>query len=177
MNCGAHAAASAARTRLRDLRGTLRMPFSHFRGGLKSPTHQSRSGDGAPPLPCGGGFTMSGFTLNGFSVNRFFPPVDGLLHGRSRKPFRICSCEKCARNSSAFCTYKSLDLKSPGINTYKNRGGGGLGACPSKPSKPAFVILSRSGWRGISPDWLVSCGPAVVDFFCRVASNSRCCRS
>ena len=68
------------------------MPFSHFRGGLKSPTCQSRSGDGAPPLPCTGGFTLNGFTVNpsrlrvnGFTVNGFIPPVDALRHGRSRR--------------------------------------------------------------------------------------------
>ena len=53
------------------------------------------------------------------------PPVDALRHGRSRKPFRICSCEKCARNSLAICTYKSLDLNFPGINSYKKMAGGG----------------------------------------------------
>ena len=82
------------------------MPFSHFRGGLKL------------PLPGTGGFT-----LNGFTGNRFIPPVDALWHGRSRKPFGICSCEKCARNSPAICTYKSLDLNSLGINSYQRWGG------------------------------------------------------
>ena len=57
------------------------MPFNHSRGGLKSPTRQSRSGDGAPPLPCNDGFTVTGFIV----------PVEARRHGRSRKPFRICS--------------------------------------------------------------------------------------
>ena len=102
----------------------MRKPFSHFRGGLKSPTRQSRSGDGAPPLPCAGGFTLNGFTLNrftlngfilnrftvnGFIVNGFIPPVDALRHGFSRKPFRMRRYEKCA-------------CKCPGIRSYKNKG-------------------------------------------------------
>ena len=78
------------------------MPFSHFRGGLK------------PPLACDRGFT----------VNGFITPVDGLRHGRSHKPFGICSCKKCLGNCPGICTYKSLDLKSIGINTYKKHGGG-----------------------------------------------------
>ena len=90
------------------------MPFSDFAGGLK------------PPRDCTGGFTLNGFTLNGFTVNGFIPPVDALRHGHSRKPFTICSCEKCAPKSLGICTYKSLDLKSFGMNSYKNyRGGGG----------------------------------------------------
>ena len=108
------------------------MPFTHFVGGLKSPTRQSRSGDGAPPLPCDGGFTVnpSRLRVNGFTLNKvhregFIPPVDALRHGRSRKPFRICTCEKCARNSPGMCTYKSLDLNFFGINTYKKQGVGG----------------------------------------------------
>ena len=84
------------------------MPFSHFRGRLEPPLHRS------------GGLTLNGFTVKGFIV-----PVDVLRHGRSRKPFTICSCEKRARNSPAICTYKSKDLNSPGINTYKKHGGGG----------------------------------------------------
>ena len=68
------------------------MPFSHFRGGLK------------PPLRCTGGFTVNGFILSGFTVNGFIPPVDPLRRGRSRKPFGICSCVKCARNSPLICT-------------------------------------------------------------------------
>ena len=88
------------------------MPFSHFRGGLK------------PPLPCTGGFTLNGFTVNGF-----IPPIDALRHGRSRKPFTICSCEKCVRKCCGICTYKSKDLNSPGINTYKKHGGGGGPPC------------------------------------------------
>ena len=78
------------------------MRFSHFRGGLK------------PPLACNGGFT----------VNGFIPPVDALRHGRPHKPFGICSCEKSAGNWPGICTYKSLDLKSIGINTYKKHWGG-----------------------------------------------------
>ena len=96
------------------------MPFSHSRGGLKSPARQSRSGDGAPPLPCTGGFTVKGFIV----------PVDARQHGRSRKPFGICSCEKCARNSPGICSYKTKDLNFPGINTYKKQG---VGAPPFWP--------------------------------------------
>ena len=112
------------------------MPFTHFRGGIK------------PPLPCNCRFTVNGFTLNGFTLNRFtvngfIPAVDGLRHGRSRKPFTICSCEKCARNSPAICTYKTKDLNSLGINTYKKQG---VGAPPSWP--PCFsVSLSLSTTR------------------------------
>ena len=83
------------------------MLLSHFSGGLK------------PPLPCTGGFTLNGFTVNGFT-----PPVDALRHGRSLKPFTICSCEKCAPKSLGICTCKSLDLKSFGMNSYKNYRGG-----------------------------------------------------
>ena len=72
------------------------MPFSHFRGGLK------------PPLRSTGGFTLNGFIVNGFT-----PPVDALRHGRSRKPFTICSCEKCARNSPGMCSCKNKRLKLP----------------------------------------------------------------
>ena len=122
--CGALAAASASRMELRDPRGALRMPLSHFCGGLKSPTRQSRSGDGAPPLPCTGGFTLNRFTVNGFT-----PPVDARRHGRSRKPFGICSCKKCVRNSPGICSYKTKDLNFPGINSYKNTGWGGTPSC------------------------------------------------
>ena len=88
------------------------MPFGHFRGGLKR------------PLRCDGGFT----------VNGFISPVDGLPHGRSHKPFGICSCEKCACNCLAICSYKSLDLKSIRINTYKKQWGG----------VPPFPLLAMS---------------------------------
>ena len=111
-----------SRTGLRDGAGALRMPFRHFRGGLK------------PPLPCNGGFT----------VNGFIPPVDALRHGRSHKPFGICSCEKCAGNSSGICTYKSLDLKSIAINTYKKQGGG----TPLAPCLPCLCLLVGSLQRG-----------------------------
>ena len=105
------------------------MPFTHLRGSLKSPTRQSRSGDGAPPRHCTSGFTLNtftvnGFTLNGFTVNGFISPVDARQHGCSRKPFRICSYKKCARNSFAMCTYKTKDLNFFGINTYKKHRGG-----------------------------------------------------
>ena len=90
--------------------GALRMPFTHFRGGLK------------PPLRRGG-----------FTVNGFIPPVDALRHVRSRKPFRICSSEKRARNSPLICTHKSLDLNCPGINSYKKHRGG----TPSWPGRAA----------------------------------------
>ena len=94
------------------------MPFSHVAagsprqstGGLKSPTRQSRSGDGAPPLPCIGGLTLnpSSLRVNRFTVNGFIPPGDALGHGRSLNPFRMRRYEKCARNS-------------PGIRSYKKR--------------------------------------------------------
>ena len=105
------------------------MPFSHFRGGLKSPTRQSRSGDGAPPLPCNGAFT----------VNGFIPPVDALRHGRSRKPFAICSYEKRVRNSPAICTYKSKDLNFFGISTYKKQGVGGTPCFTTFASSTSFT--------------------------------------
>ena len=119
------------------------MPCSHFRGGLKSPTRQSRSGDGAPPLPCVDGFTLNGFPLNRFTVNGFIPPVDGLRHGRSRKPFRICSCEKCVRKCCGICSYKTKDLNFPGINTYKKSRGGAPPPCHSR--HPQTVTLSNTG--------------------------------
>ena len=105
------------------------MPFSHvasgsprqLTGGLKSPTRQSRPGDGAPPLPCIDRFTLNPSRLR---VNGFTPPVGALRHGCSRKPFTICSYEKCARNSRAICTYKSLDLKVFGISSYRKPPGG-----------------------------------------------------
>ena len=105
------------------------MPFSHSRAGQE------------PALHCTGGFTLNRFTVNGFTVNPsslrvngftpplatgrggFIPPVDALRHGRSRKPFRICSYEKCARNSPGICSYKSKDLNSPGICSYKKHRG------------------------------------------------------
>ena len=102
------------------------MPFSHFRGGLK------------PPLPCGGGFT-----LNGFTVNRFFPPVDGLRHGCYRKPFTICSCGKCARNSPAICTCKNKGLK-PSWNEHLP-----LLASDSTPSRvPSGTLMDTYARRG-----------------------------
>ena len=92
------------------------MPFSHFRGGLK------------PPLPCTGGFTLNGFT----------PPVDALRHVRSRKPFRMCSCEKCVRNSPAICTCKTIGLKLPwNQHLEKNRGG-------APPASAIFLLLSAT---------------------------------
>ena len=99
------------------------MPSSHLPGGLKSPTRQSRSSDGAPPRHCTGGFT---------------PPVDALRHGRSRKPFTICSYEKCARKSLAMCTYKLLDLKVFGISSYRKPGGV---PPPCFPACDVFVCL------------------------------------
>ena len=110
------------------------MLFSHFGGGLKSPTRQSRSGDGAPPRHSTGGFTLNGFT----------PPVDALRHGRYRKPFTICSYEKCARNSLAICTYKSLDLNFFGINTYKKQGWG-VGVSASRTRRTSRRILALRG--------------------------------
>ena len=110
----------------------MRMSSSHFPGGPKPPTRQSRSGDGAPPLCSGGGSNA---------------PGDALRHGRSRKPFTICSCEKCARNSSVFCTYKSLDLKSPGMNSYKKWGwGGACGYAPAnRPNRPLSSPAAPAG--------------------------------
>ena len=82
------------------------------------------------------------------SRGAFTPPGDALRHGRSRKPFIICSCEKCARNSSAICTYKSLDLKFPRISSYKKIGGG-WGACGYAPAnRPNRSLLSRAAPAG-----------------------------
>ena len=78
------------------------MPFSHFRGAGR--------GGFTPPV---GSTGRDGFT----------PPVDALPHGRSRKPFRICSYEKCARNSSGICSYKTKDLNFFGISSYKKHRG------------------------------------------------------
>ena len=149
-DCGALAAASAARSGfrtpvestglqkpemgLRELRGALRMVFSHFRGGLEPPCVAAcspRQWRRKAASTGRGGFTLNGctvdaFTVNGFTVNRFTPPVDALRHGRSPKPFRICSCEKCVRNSPGMCSYKSKDLNSPGINSYRKSRVGGL---------------------------------------------------
>ena len=113
------------------------MPFSHSRGGLK------------PPLPCIGGFTLNGFTVNGFTLDEFIPPRDALGHGRSRKPFAICSCEKCARNSPGICSYKTKDLNCPGINTYKKQGVGGhpllacLASLPLGLRCPCLLVYSH----------------------------------
>jgi len=42
-------------------------------------------------------------------------------------PLQCAHAQERVRNSFGMCTYKSLDLKSPGMNTYKKyRGGGGL---------------------------------------------------
>ena len=46
------------------------------------------------------------------------------------KFFRICSYEKRLRKPFAICTYEPLDLKSPGINTYKKIGGWRRGSRP-----------------------------------------------
>ena len=84
------------------------MPFSHFRGGGR------------------GGFTPP---VDSTRRDGFTPPVAALRHGRSRKPFRICTCEKRARKCCGICTYKSKDLNFPGINTYKKQGVGGTPSC------------------------------------------------
>ena len=85
------------------------MPFSHFpgagRGGFIPPVDPTRT---------------DGFTVNGFIV-----PVDARRHGRSRKPFGICSCKKRARNSPGMCSYKTKHLNFPEINTYKKMAVGG----------------------------------------------------
>ena len=76
-------------------------------------------------------------------------PVDAIRHGRSRKPFGICSCEKCARKSPAICTYKSLDLNFFGINTYKKTGVGGhplLASLPQSHAKYRLMTVGRL-WR------------------------------
>ena len=90
------------------------MSSSHFPAGPK------------PPLPVEASLSRQ-LRPKAASTGRggFIAPVHTLRHGRCRKPFTICSCKKCARNSSAFCTYKSLDLKSPGMNSYKKWGWGG----------------------------------------------------
>ena len=121
------------------------MPFTHVAGGLKSPTRQSRSGDGAPPLPCTGGFIVNGFTLNGltgngFTVDGFTAPVDVLRHGRCRKPFRMRRYEKRARKSFGIRTYKNKGLKvSWNEQLQKNRGGPPLLPCLS-----LFLSLSTT---------------------------------
>ena len=132
-DCGALAAASTSRsgfrpprrtvestglprpeTPLRDLRGALRMPFSHFRGtgrgGFNPPVDSTGRGGFIPPVDSTG-------------RDGFIPPVDALRHVRSRKPLGICSCEKCVRNSSGMCSYKSLDLNFFGISSYKKHRG------------------------------------------------------
>ena len=98
------------------------MPFGHCRGGLK------------PPLPCDGGFT----------VNGFIPPLDGLPHGRSHKPFGICSCKIFSVTPLESVLTKSLDLKSIGINTYKKHCGG----VPSFPPARDPCLLVCSLQRG-----------------------------
>ena len=98
------------------------MVFSYFRG--------TGSGGLIPPVAStgGGGFTVnpSRLRVNGFAVNGFIPPGDALRHGRSRKRFRICSCEKCVRNSPGICSCKTKDLNFPGISSYRKAGWGGL---------------------------------------------------
>ena len=127
------------------------MPFSQFRG--------TGRGGFTPPVDSirRGGFTLNRFTVNGFTVNPsslrvngftpplatgrggFIPPVDALWHGRSRKPFRICTYKKCARKCCGICTYKSLDLNFPGINTYKKQGVGGTPSFASFASSASFT--------------------------------------
>ncbi len=85
------------------------MPFSPFRGGLK------------PPLHCSGGFT-----LHGFAVNGFIPPVDGPRMSVPASPLQ-CTLTRNARASALESALaKLLNLKSPGMNTYKKRGEGGI---------------------------------------------------
>ena len=145
--------------------GALRMPFSHFRGigsgGFTPPLAAGTAGFIPPVAFTGtGGFTrtLASTGRGGFTPPRFWrcsgafippcfwrcrggftPPVDAVWHGRSRKPFGICSCKKRACNSPGICTYKSLDLNSPGINSYKKMAGGG--SAPTAPRK----------WNRISP--------------------------
>ena len=127
------------------------MPFSHvaagsprqLTGGLKSPTRQppapKRFGDGAPPRPCTGGFTLNTFTVNGF-----IPPVDALRHGRSRKPFRMRRYEKCACKCPGIRTYKNKGLKLP-WNEYlqKNR----VGAPPPCFRRLCLLVCSQQRRR------------------------------
>ncbi len=80
------------------------MPFSPFRGGLK------------PPLHCSGAF----------AVNGFIPPVDGPRMSIPASPLQ-CTLTRNARASPLESTLtKLLNLKSPGMNTYKKRGEGGI---------------------------------------------------
>ena len=139
------------------------MPFSHFRGGLKPPLRRGGgftvdgftlnrftlnrftvNGFTLNRFTVNGftlnRFTVNGFTLNRFTVNGFIPPVEALRHARSLKPFRICSCEKRARNSPGICSYKTKDLNYPGINSYKKPGGVGA-PLPCLPACNVFVCL------------------------------------
>ncbi len=86
------------------------MPLSHFPGGLKPPRHSSGGFTLTCPEPRRNRFTV--FTLS-CEGNGFISPVDALRHGRSPKPFRICTCKKCACNSLGICTCKNKGLKVP----------------------------------------------------------------
>ena len=113
---------------LRDLRGTLRMPCSHFRG--------SGRGGFTPPVASTG---RGGFTVNPskLRVNGFIPPGDALRHGRSRKPFRMRRYEKSARKSFEIRTYKNKGLKvSWNEQLQKNRG------VPPRASLPQCLSLT-----------------------------------
>ena len=68
-----------------------------------------------------------------------------LIQLERHKFFRICSYEKCARNSLAICTYKSLDLNLFGINTYKKIGGW-VGA-------PRLAPSAQPAWCPECPLW------------------------
>ena len=48
----------------------------------------------------------------------------GNIPVRDGKSFRMRSYEIRGRNFLRICTYKSLDLNCPGINSYKKMGGG-----------------------------------------------------
>ena len=68
-------------------------------------------------------------------------------------PLECAVAQKCVRNSFGIRTYKSLDLKSPGMNTYrKHRGVGGLRVLQTQDlgtlflARP-FILLSTHDFR------------------------------
>ena len=110
------------------------MPFSHLPGGLKPPTRHSRSSDGAPPLPCGGGFTVNPSTLsvNGFTVKGSSPQLTPSGMAALISPLECVVTKNAPLSALESVLTKTKDLNSPGMNTYKKTPVG-------TPSLPPFA--------------------------------------
>ena len=130
----------------------LTSPFIELQkpeAGLRACLERSRGG---PPRPEGFSHEGSSLTRNGGTMsalaNPVFPrtdhssrPTSFALDRASRLP---CALTKNASLGALECAFtKSLDLKSPGINTCKKDGGGGT---PPKDT-PEPLSLCRSNCR------------------------------